>query len=335
MSTNGPQAAMGAADALWDPSWNESFGEQTIRRRSAKSPSSSSTKRTLYCSWFCPFAQRAWIALEELNLPYCYEEINPYEVDPSQPGGYTKKALSLETKMALMPNFVGASPRGLVPALLDEDGAKVWESSILIEYLDEVYGPGRLMPRDPEARALVRIFVDHCTNRVQKAFYTWLMDQNKDAQSKARDEFFQECRVLAAAMAPTCGQPREQVTLEQVDPQVRVVQHVSEAIHAKLGSPGPFFLGSQISAIDIALVPFWQRFLWVGGHYRDLTFPVDDTAFSRLEQWWEALSTRPSVQATFVCKERLISSYSEYARNAATSDFARAWRQAKAREISK
>jgi glutathione S-transferase len=30
-------------------------------------------------SWFCPFVQRAWIALEEGKLPYHYKEVNPYK----------------------------------------------------------------------------------------------------------------------------------------------------------------------------------------------------------------------------------------------------------------
>ena len=34
---------------------------------------------------------------------------------------------------------------------------------------------------------------------------------------------------------------------------------------------GPYFLGKEISMVDIALFPFWQRFLWVGHHYRGLS----------------------------------------------------------------
>lgn len=29
--------------------------------------------------WFCPFVQRAWIALEEGRPPYQYKEVNPYK----------------------------------------------------------------------------------------------------------------------------------------------------------------------------------------------------------------------------------------------------------------
>ena len=89
-------AALCSDDVLWVSSWIESDGERTIKQRSKK------VKHIkLYCSWFCPFAQRAWIALEEKGIDYQYVEINPYEVDNSEPGGYTKKALQLAEKERL------------------------------------------------------------------------------------------------------------------------------------------------------------------------------------------------------------------------------------------
>lgn len=45
---------------------------------------------------------------------------------------------------------------------------------------------------------------------------------------------------------------------------------------------GPFFLGDIFSLVDIALAPFWQRFLVVGGHYRGLQFPDKEPEFRRL-----------------------------------------------------
>lgn len=47
-------------------------------------------------------------------------------------------------------------------------------------------------------------------------------------------------------------------------------------------SSGPYFLGSSFSLVDVALAPFWQRFIIVGGHYRGLTFP-EDPEFHRLQ----------------------------------------------------
>ena len=95
-------------DALWEASWVEGEGERTIKKRRE---SSGRDVLTFYSSWFCPFAQRGWIALEEKGVEYRYVEIDPYECDMSKPGGYTKKQLPLEAKQAKYPDFVSAARR--------------------------------------------------------------------------------------------------------------------------------------------------------------------------------------------------------------------------------
>ena len=67
-----------------------------------------------------------------------------------------------------------------------------------------------------------------------------------------REKFFESCRVFAKAMAPV--------------------------------EKGPYFHGSSFTMVDIAFAPFWQRFVWVGGYYRDLEFPKNDEAFDRLDR---------------------------------------------------
>ena len=51
--------------------------------------------------------------------------------------------------------YLAINPDGLVPALLD-DGQVLTQSLAIIEYLDEAYGPARLLPESPLARARVR-----------------------------------------------------------------------------------------------------------------------------------------------------------------------------------
>jgi glutathione S-transferase len=51
--------------------------------------------------------------------------------------------------------FLKVSPYGKVP-VLRVNGTSLYESNIVNEYLDEVYASPRLMPEDPEERALVR-----------------------------------------------------------------------------------------------------------------------------------------------------------------------------------
>lgn len=285
------RAAQNPSDALWDRNhWHPGPGEATIRMRS----NTLNPALTLYSSWFCPFAQRTWIACEESGAKYLWREINPYEVDPAQAGGYTKLSLSLEEKRRLYPDFVDASPRGLVPAIAhpsDGRGGRtvVWESLPAAEYVNAVFGDGSLVPGDPWERAMTQIWCDHCTNRIQKQYYAALMAHDVDQSRQHLEQCFAECRALARAMS----------------------------------SRGPYFWGDRFSLVDVALAPFWQRMIWVGGHYCNLQFPENDREFRRLRKWWKAVAARPSVRATLVCKPRLIASYSDYATNVATSDFAK------------
>lgn len=88
-----------------------------------------------------------------------------------------------------------------------------------------------------------------------------LMDQDPDGQRQAKESFRkEEVETFSYAMAPL--------------------------------SEGPYFFRSQFTLVDIALAPFWQRFLWVGQHYRGLHVDGDD-ATVRLHEWWNAVSTRP------------------------------------------
>jgi glutathione S-transferase len=51
--------------------------------------------------------------------------------------------------------FLSVSPYGKVP-VLSVNGTSLYESNIVNEYLEEVYGSPKLMPENPEERALVR-----------------------------------------------------------------------------------------------------------------------------------------------------------------------------------
>jgi glutathione S-transferase len=51
--------------------------------------------------------------------------------------------------------FLSVSPYGKVP-VLRVNGTSLYESNVVNEYLDEVYDSPKLMPQNPEERALVR-----------------------------------------------------------------------------------------------------------------------------------------------------------------------------------
>jgi glutathione S-transferase len=150
---------------------------------------------TLYCAWFCPFAQRAWIALNEKQVKYDYVECVLYEGSAS-----TKVSLTVDAKRLLNPAFVKASPRGLVPALYDPNReALIHESLVCMYYADEAYPTakqppagvvdpsftGNLMPADPAAKAHIRTAIGYFDDKVRPFFYAMLMRQDDAGRAAA------------------------------------------------------------------------------------------------------------------------------------------------------
>ncbi|MEJ6789311.1 glutathione S-transferase family protein [Brevundimonas sp. BR2-1] len=95
----------------------------------------------LYSHPYSGYGQKAATALYELGLPF---ELRLIQHDDE----------------AVMAEFRAVSPFAKMPALVDTEADRtLFESSVVIEYLDRLAGGGRLIPVDPEA-ALEARFMD-------------------------------------------------------------------------------------------------------------------------------------------------------------------------------
>lgn len=89
---------------------------------------------TLYHRGDCPFCWKVRIALCELGIDF-----------------QERATVAGESHSAV----AHLSPTGTVPVLLDGD-LVLWDSSVIIEYLDSRYGNHRLYTTDPITQALIR-----------------------------------------------------------------------------------------------------------------------------------------------------------------------------------
>jgi glutathione S-transferase len=97
----------------------------------------------------CPFAHRARIVLEEKKLPY---EVTYFERQ-NRPA-----------------ELAAISPDARSPTLLDDGGeTRVWDSLVVIEYLEERYPDVPLMPKDAAGRARVRLLMHDVDAKVVPA----------------------------------------------------------------------------------------------------------------------------------------------------------------------
>ena len=135
----------------------------------------------LYTAWFCPFAQRAWIALLAKGTEFEYIEQDPYNKTPE---------------------WLAINPRGMIPVIVDENKS-VYESSVCIEYVDEAWpNEPRLLPTDPYDRAYARIWGDFIGKKIVPSFYALLIKQNQAEQQQIKVQLTSHLLEFTKAMHP-------------------------------------------------------------------------------------------------------------------------------------
>lgn len=234
------------------------MAQQTASAHNQQAP----TNLTFFGNAFCPFAQRIWIALEIKGIPYQYVEvIPPTVVHPPTP----KPEALLEV-----------NPDGEVPCIRHGKFG-IWESAVMMEYLEDLEGGVPLLPRGPrtaQIRAHCRLWVDHVERKVLPAFYAvLLMPPAHDAEDTTQTEN------RAVLMNTLQG----------------AITKLVNASHAT----GPFFLGETISYVDVAFAPWIIRLSRVLERYRGWPRPEVGT---RWQSWVNAVEGDDRVRRT-VCKD--------------------------------
>ena len=191
---------------------------------------------------------------------------------------YEHSEVDLKNKPAW---FEAVSPYSKVPVLKHGDRV-VYESAIINEYVEETWPEPALMPTDPFRRAQARISIDYCNTRFIDAFYDLLSAREPAAQAEL------------AAKLTGCFESMEEAGL------------------AALGAD-PYWLGSDVSLVDLAYWPFFER-LPALTHYRGVGIPE---SCPRLKAWLAAMAERESVQRTRHEPDYYIQSYTRYTQAAA------------------
>ncbi|KAK8087897.1 glutathione-S-transferase theta- GST [Apiospora hydei] len=250
------------------------LAKETVDQHAAEQP------LKLFAGWFCPFVQRVWLALEEKGIPYQYIEVNPYHKGEQ---------------------LMQANPRGLVPTLEVAPGRALYESTVLLQYLEEASGDdGDGLFR----RARARIWVDFVTSRIIPAWHRLLQFQPSSAGSEEeegrkrleglRDEYRGFLLEFARAMDPE----------------------------------GPYFFAGdgddQVGIVDLALAP-WVLRHWVFEHFKGITAVPepgqssslggkdDEDAWDRFRKWQAMVEGRDSVKRTESEREHYLPIYQRYA----------------------
>lgn len=198
------------------------------------------------------------------------------------------------------PEYVAINPNGQVPALM-HNGRIITESTVINEYIDDVFPDVPLRPTDLYERAQMRIwskFVDeyYCPALSLIGWHHMIAGIVKDLSKEEFENYLARIPLQEQRdkwrLAATKSFPKE-----QLDDAVRRLRF-SMKRHEERLTPGPWLAGSTYSLADVntysmtAAMPFF---------FSDF-FNVKNTP--RSVEWLQRMSERPAVKAALAMARR-------------------------------
>jgi glutathione S-transferase len=217
------------------------------------------------------YAQKVKIALREKGLKFDIE--TPQAIGSGSSGG----------------DFAAASLRREVPALIDGD-ARIFDSTIILEYLEDKHPSPALLPRDPVARAEARMIEDVCDTLYEAI--NWGLGEIgwfKRAEGKLAEE------MKAKAAVQT--------------------RQIFDWLEGKLA--GKTWFCGDFGWADLSVAPYLNRSVHYG---------IGPTEGSPLKVWHKRVCERPSVATTFKEFEAATQAMRAVAERLASGTFRREYR---------
>lgn len=177
-----------------------------------RSPASADIKPiTFYYGSGSPFAWKVWLALEHKQLPYVL------------------RRLSFDAGDLRTPAYAAINPRRKVPAIVD-DGFALYESGVIVEYLEDRYAASGepLWPREARTRATAR--------RVTAEIEAYVSPPIR--------------KLTALVFSPADGKPDAAAIAEAKRAVTEELPLLARSI------AGDFIAGATASAADFTLYPF-------------------------------------------------------------------------------
>jgi len=188
----------------------------------------------------CPFVQRVAITLQYKKIDYDIEY-----VDLGSPPEW----------------FLAISPLKKVPLLI-VDGAVIFESAVINEYIDEAYPP-QLHPKDLLLKAINRSWIEFCNNISLYTFQLTIKEKKSDFEATL------------------------EVLLNDFD-------LVEDYINTQ-----PFFNGEQFSLVDSSYAPVFQRLEFLAQIYEPVIVPE---RHPKLANWQDNLLSLKAVKRSTIAE---------------------------------
>lgn len=229
----------------------------------------------LYHAGLTTCSKKARLCLKEKGLPY------------------QSRYMRLDKFEHHSPDYLKLNPNGIVPTLV-HDGKVVIESSVMNEYVDEVFPEVPLRPADPLARARMRVLCKIADEYALPATRvpTWTRTKAAALKAMSEAEFDKVVKEtpLVDHQLKLKALKGEGFSTKEFDEAYGRMAYTYDRCEAALAD-GPYLVGAHYSLADIALLPYVFAFRQ--------TRPELMETHPKTRDWFERVMARPAVKATY------------------------------------
>lgn len=204
---------------------------------------------TFYCGSGSPFAWRVWLALEHKGVPY------------------ELKMLSFDRDEHKSPEMTALNPRQKVPVIVD-DGFALYESSAILEYIEDKWPVPHLLSGDLQQRAVQRRLVREADQYIGK---------------------------LEGELGEALFGPAEKRSAEKAAAALAAFR--TEVRRWEDAVQGTYLTGDSLSLADITLYPYMALMRRMAKRLPETG--EGDIAGPKLSAWIDRMEALPLVQKTW------------------------------------
>jgi len=205
--------------------------------------------------------------------------------------GYDPIHVDLFKNEQYKPEYLKLNPKGVVPTLI-HDGNVVVESTLICEYLDQVFPKPRLVPEDPLQQTRMRLW----SKLVDEALFAASRELSFSAmfREKLKNMTEEQRQVRFKNIGDPDRRARYESCFELGVASPYVLQGIAafekafKTMEKDLSHKGPWLLGETISLADINMMPFVARLAYLNL----LDIWLEERP--RSAAWWKRVETYPS-----------------------------------------
>ncbi len=201
--------------------------------------------------------------------------------------------------------YLKLNPNGVVPTMV-HDGAVIIDSSVIMEYLDEVFPEHSLTPSDPVERAhmrkWLRYFEEVPTPAVRVPSFNQYLSKRFDKLSQEQFDTFVNNHPIRKQFYKRM---RKEQGFDERDTDAAIdrLSQTVDRMETGLGkSGGPWLMGKSLTLADYCIVPVMDRM-------NDLGLANAWADHPRVSEWWEQIKRRPAYKKTYYRGSRLTEIY--------------------------